>query len=90
MICRPFALSPLPVGVPGELFISGPGLARGYIGRPDLTEAAFLANPFRLADDNDAYARMYRTGDNVMWLPSGINKCCSALGLSDFLPCQDS
>ena len=68
------SLAPVPVGVPGELFISGPGVARGYLGRPDLTAAAFLPNPFMLPSDNGSYARMYRTGDNVMWLPSGIQR----------------
>jgi non-ribosomal peptide synthetase component F len=68
------SLAPVPVGVPGELFISGPGVARGYLGRPELTAAAFLPNPFKLPADGTAYDRMYRTGDNVMWLPSGIQR----------------
>lgn len=73
-VLDPLTMAPVPVGIPGELFISGPGVARGYMGRPDLTEAAFLANPFRLPGDSDFYARMYRTGDNVLWMPSGINR----------------
>ena len=67
-------LAPVPIGVPGELFISGPCVARGYLGRPDLTAAAFLQNPFQLPADGDSYSRMYRTGDIVMWLPSGIQR----------------
>ena len=67
-------LQPCPLGVPGELFVSGPGVARGYVGRPDLTEAAFLPNPFKLRDDSNYYDRMYRTGDTVMWTPSGVNR----------------
>jgi non-ribosomal peptide synthetase component F len=73
-VLDPVSLAPVPVGVPGELFISGPGVARGYLARPELTAAAFLFNPFKLPGDGDAYNRMYRTGDNVMWLPSGIQR----------------
>jgi acyl-coenzyme A synthetase/AMP-(fatty) acid ligase len=67
-------LQPCPLGVPGELFVCGPGVARGYVGRPDLTEAAFLPNPFKLHGDSKYYDRMYRTGDTVMWLPDGTNR----------------
>jgi AMP-binding enzyme/AMP-binding enzyme C-terminal domain len=73
-VLDPATLQPCPVGVPGELCVSGPGVARGYIGRPDLTEAAFLPNPFKLPTDSKYYDRMYRTGDTVMWTPSGVNR----------------
>ena len=57
------------IGVPGELCVSGVGLARGYLGDPDLTARKFVDNPFD-ADENQ-FGRLYRTGDVAVWGPDG-------------------
>jgi amino acid adenylation domain-containing protein len=61
------SLCPVPIGVPGELWIAGDGLARAYLGRPDLTAERFVVH--RLSDTIEE--RLYRSGDIVRWLADG-------------------
>ena len=64
-------LNPVPVGVPGELYIGGDGLARGYWNRPELTKERFIPNPLSESPD----ARLYRTGDLARYLSDGTIEC---------------
>lgn len=78
-IGRPFAntkiyildrnLQPVPIGVPGELYISGIGLTRGYLNQPELTEQKFIRNPFSFSNELDT--RLYKTGDLARYLSDG-------------------
>jgi amino acid adenylation domain-containing protein len=62
------ALEPVPIGLPGELCAGGDGLARGYLGRPDLTAEAFIPDPFAATPGQ----RLYRTGDRARFRPDGV------------------
>ena len=60
-------LNPVPIGIPGELYIAGDGLARSYFNRPELTAEKFIPNPF----SSKPGARLYKTGDLAHYLPDG-------------------
>jgi len=60
-------MNPVPIGIPGELYIGGRGLAKGYLNRPQLTKKHFVANPFI----EKKQLRLFRSGDRVRYLPDG-------------------
>jgi len=70
-------MQPVPIGVSGELYIGGDGVARGYLRRPELTESRFVADPF----DQRPGAKLYRTGDLAKHFPDGN---VQYLGRTDF------
>jgi acyl-coenzyme A synthetase/AMP-(fatty) acid ligase/acyl carrier protein len=70
-------MQPVPLGLPGELYIGGAGVVRGYWNRPDLTAERFVADPFSALPG----ARLYKTGDQARYLPDGT---LEFLGRNDF------
>ncbi|WP_416778066.1 amino acid adenylation domain-containing protein [Xenorhabdus budapestensis] len=71
-----------PIGAPGELYVGGIGVARGYLNQPELTAERFVANPFATTEDKaKGYTRLYKTGDLVRWRPDGK---LEYLGRNDF------
>jgi amino acid adenylation domain-containing protein len=60
-------LQPVPIGIPGDLYIGGDGLAMGYLNRPELTSEKFIPNPF----SDNSNSRLYRTGDRAKYLADG-------------------
>lgn len=75
------ALAPVPIGVPGELYISGVQVTAGYLNRPDLNSSTFVPNPFCEGPGTHTEL-MYRAGDLVRWLP-GRHACLEFLGRVD-------
>ncbi|MDY7077385.1 MAG: amino acid adenylation domain-containing protein, partial [Chloroflexota bacterium] len=77
--------SPVPIGLPGELYIGGVGVARGYLNRPELTTERFIPDPFASPASEGGWegagARLYKTGDLVRYLPDGN---IEFLGRADF------
>ncbi|HEX6864150.1 MAG TPA: amino acid adenylation domain-containing protein, partial [Thermoanaerobaculia bacterium] len=73
--CRAYvldaSLEPVPVGVPGDIYIAGPNVSRGYANWPDRTAASFIPDPFAEEMGYGPGQRMYRQGDVGRWLPSG-------------------
>ncbi|WP_262946717.1 amino acid adenylation domain-containing protein, partial [Xenorhabdus indica] len=72
---------PVPMGVSGEIYIAGAGVARGYLNQPELTADRFVPDPFAELSTEPSHARMYKTGDLGRWLPDGT---IEYLGRNDF------
>ena len=64
-------LQPVPIGVPGELYIAGMQVSRGYLNRPELNNQKFIPNPFKDQQSIDNNQTLYKTGDLVKYLPDG-------------------
>jgi amino acid adenylation domain-containing protein len=68
-------MRPVPAGVPGELYLGGDGLAKGYWNRPELTRERFVPSPF----DPAGHARLYKTGDLARYRKDGVIECLGRL-----------
>ncbi|MEC4812178.1 MAG: amino acid adenylation domain-containing protein [Scytonema sp. PMC 1069.18] len=90
-------LEPVPIGVPGELYIGGVALARGYLNRPELTQEKFIPNPFKKAQSrtikdeakaNYTSQRLYKTGDLARYLSNGnieyLGRCDNQVKIRGF------
>jgi len=75
------AMEPVPIGVPGDVYIGGPNVSRGYLGWPDRTAASFVPDPFAAELGYGPGQRLYRQGDRGRYLVDGTVEC---LGRSDF------
>ncbi len=64
-------LQPVPIGVPGEMYVGGAGVARGYLNRPELTAQRFISNPFDNSKFKIQNSKLYKTGDLARYLPNG-------------------
>jgi amino acid adenylation domain-containing protein/FkbH-like protein len=73
-------LQPVPIGVPGEIYIGGDGVARGYLNRPELTLEKFIANPLAGQNSDIKPGRLYKTGDLARW---GVDGNLEFLGRTD-------
>ena len=78
-------LKPVPIGVPGEIYVAGAGLAVGYLNRPELSNEKFISNPFVTPEQAQRnQTRMYKTGDRGRWVPSPNGCDIEHMGRNDF------
>ncbi|NRN30851.1 non-ribosomal peptide synthetase, partial [Photorhabdus heterorhabditis] len=68
-------LNLLPIGVKGDLYVSGVGLSIGYLNNEEITKQVFINNPFHTKGDDDNYKILYKTGDKARWLMDGSLEC---------------
>ena len=64
-------LQPVPIGIPGEMYVGGAGVTRGYLNRPELTAERFISNPFGNSKVKSQNSKLYKTGDLARYLPNG-------------------
>lgn len=71
----------LPIGITGELFVSGTSLSKGYLKKPEITQEKFITNPY-FNESGENYGKLYKTNDLVRWLPEGN---LEYIGRNDFM-----